>query len=221
MESKTAMERVILLHGLSRSANIMEEMEKYLHLHGYLVYNLDYPSTTTSTEKLTELVYQKIHKLAISQEHLLHFVGHSLGAIIIRCLLQRHAVARLGRVVMVGAPNQGSEVAQFLQRFHWYRKFYGPAGCQLGTHENLFLENLAHVDYPCGIIAGNKSTLIDRVLFRFLFQGDNDGKVSVHSTELTGMTDHLVLAGSHAKLPKTPEVMRQTAFFLAHGYFEQ
>lgn len=215
-------DHVVLLHGLGRSSDIMEKMGQYLRTHGYFPHNIGYPSTEQTIETLAEMVYQKIRSLTAQSRYTLHFVGHSMGAIIIRRLLQQHKVNNLGRVVMLGPPNQGSHVAQFLKRFDFYRKMYGKSGCQLGTEDNLFLKSLPPVTYPCGIIAGDKSQLADKLFAWFLMKGmDNDGKVAVESTELEGMTDHIVVPVTHPSLPKNAEIMRQTAFFLAHGYFEK
>lgn len=215
-------DHVVLLHGLGRSSDVMEKMGQYLRIHGYFPHNIAYSSTAHTIETLSEMVYQKIHGLTAQPRYTVNFVGHSMGAILIRRLLQQHSINNLGRVVMLGPPNQGSHVAQFLKRFNFYRKLYGKSGCQLGTKDNLFLKSLPKATYPCGIIAGNKSQLADKLFDWFLLKGmDNDGKVAVESTELEGVTDHIVVPVTHPDLPKSGEVMHQTAFFLAHGYFEK
>lgn len=215
-------DHVVLLHGLGRSSDIMEKMGQYLHIHGYFPHNIAYHSTAHAIETLSEVVYQKIRALTTQPRYTVHFVGHSMGAIIIRRLLQQHTIDNLGRVVMLGPPNQGSDVAEFLKRFDFYRKRYGKSGCQLGTKANKFLTSLPKATYPCGIIAGDKSQLIDKPFAWFLMTDrDNDGKVTVENTELEGMADHIVVPVTHPNLPKNGEVMHQTAFFLAHGYFEK
>lgn len=221
MSENATVDHVVLLHGLSRSSDIMKKMEEYLRIHGYFIHNLSYPSTAHRIEDLAENLYRKIHVLAKNPKFTLHFVGHSLGGILIRCILQQHSIANLGRVVMIGVPNHGTEVADFLQRFAFYRKAYGPAGCQLGVRDNALLASLPAATYPCGVISGSKSTLLDKPFCWFLLPADNDGKVTVESTRLEGMTDHIVINASHPHLPKYPETMRQTAFFLSQGHFEK
>lgn len=221
MPENATIDHVVLLHGLSRTSDIMKKMADYLRIHGYFVHNLAYPSTTDSIENLAENLYRKIRALAENPKFTLHFVGHSLGGILIRRILQQHTIANLGRVVMIAAPNHGTEVADFLQRFAFYRKAYGPAGCQLGARDNPLLASLPAATYPCGVISGNKSILLDKPFCWFLLPGDNDGKVTVESTKLEGMTDHIVLNASHPHLPNYPETMRQTAFFLSQECFEK
>jgi hypothetical protein len=54
-----------------------------------------------------------------------------------------------------------------------------------------------------------------------LLPKSNDGKVSVESTKLGGMTDHLCLPVSHPLMMSHPNVIRQTLNFLQHGQFER
>ena len=67
-----------------------------------------------------------------------HFVGYSMGGLIIRAYLQKYRPQHLGRVVMLGTPNQGSEVADAIRHFWLYRRFYGPAGQELITDQTAF-----------------------------------------------------------------------------------
>ena len=51
-----------------------------------------------------------------------------MGGLVIRALLNRYRPDNLGRVVQIGTPNHGSEVADFLKNDWLYRLFFGPAG---------------------------------------------------------------------------------------------
>ena len=94
---------------------------------------------------------------------------------------------------MLGTPNSGSEIADRLKNFGAYRAFFGPAGQQLGTQRDAAIEALfPPVDYPVGIIAGNRS--IDPVAGTMLPK-PHDGRVSVANTRLDGMADHIVGRG--------------------------
>lgn len=196
---------------------MMEPLALALTRLDYTVDNIDYPSTLHTIEALAEYVYKEIYHRYDFHNSLLHFVGHSLGALIIRILLHNHRPPNLGRVVMIAPPNQGTIVVDFFRRFNFYKRWFGPAGQQLGTGIDGVFQKLSSVDYPCGIIAGDRS--IDPWFSWFLFRTANDGKVSVASTKLAGMTDHIVVHDSHAKLPKNPQVIELVTHFLAHGHF--
>jgi pimeloyl-ACP methyl ester carboxylesterase len=149
-----------------------------------------------------------------------HFVGHSMGGLIIRALIHRHRPANLGRVVMLGTPNGGSEIADMLAQSRLSRVVLGNAAPALVTRrEDEFATLLGEVDYPAGVIAGNRA-MVDGPWARMLPR-PHDGKVSVAATHLEDETDHIVLPISHALLPYHREAQRQTQNFICYGCFSR
>ena len=207
---------VVLLHGISRTSRSMERLEATLMNSGYTVRNIDYPSVTYSIETLAELVVQKI-KADMQTAQPLHFVGHSMGGIIIRLIILHHRPRNLGRIVMVGTPNHGSAVVDFFQHFKFFKKWFGPAGQQIGTKYKNLPHRLPPADYECGVIAGNRSA--DPWFSWFLFQGENDGKVSVENTKIEGMKDFAIVPVPHAAMPKNKNVIQLIENFLSSGHF--
>ena len=135
-----------------------------------------------------------------------------MGGLLARVYIARHRPKRLGRVVMLGTPNSGSEIADRLKNIGVYRAFFGPAGQQLGTQRDAAIEALfPPVDYPVGIIAGNRS--IDPVAGTMLPK-PHDGRVSVANTKLDGMADHVVVGTSHPWLVRNSVAVAQTIAFL-------
>lgn len=61
-----------------------------------------------------------------------HFVGHSLGGLLIRAYLQNKRMEKLGRFVLIGTPNRGSELVDRF-RDNWHLSLFGPTTAALGT----------------------------------------------------------------------------------------
>ena len=124
-------EVVVLLHGLGRKAFAMRRLQKALSQH-YQVINQSYPSQRHSIVDLAEIVVTPIVKRAQDAPKI-HFVTHSLGGIIVRQYCHRNRPENMGRTVMLGPPNQGSELADYFRQLKLYRFLNGPAGLELGT----------------------------------------------------------------------------------------
>lgn len=212
-----AQECVVLLHGLARSAASMEKMAQRLESEGYIVVNHDYPSTDYTIEELSERVVREAHAQCPG-DGAIHFVGHSLGGILVRHFMKYNELENLGRVVMLGPPNQGSHVVDAIGEFPGFELLNGPAGQQLGTDQNSIPNRLGPANFEVGIIAGTRS--INLILSTMLPDPD-DGKVSVGSTKLEGMSDHITVPVSHPFLMKDDEVIDQTVHFLKYGYFNE
>lgn len=217
--ARATADTVVLLHGLARSARSMRPMARALTAAGYRVCNLDYPSRRFAIEVLANAyVLPAIRACSSDSTRPLHFVTHSLGGILVRQLAVSAPELRLGRVVMLGPPNGGSEVVDKLGGLGLFSWLNGPAGAQLGTDPHLPPTALGPARFELGVIAGTRS--INWVLSS-LIPGRDDGKVSLDHARLAGMRDFLVVPVSHPFVMSNRTVIRQTLSFLAHGAFEQ
>jgi uncharacterized alpha/beta hydrolase family protein len=206
---------VILLHGINKSGSCLNSLENFIKINGFSVLNITYPSTKYPIEELVDI----LHKLINSEFYnykTISFVGFSMGGLVIRAYLNKYKLLKLGKVVMVGTPNNGSEVADFFKDNKLYKKLFGPAGRQLTTdkqnHETLF----GKINYECGIIAGD---LPLDFCYPLMKGGISDGKVKVTSTKLDNMKDHIVINVTHWYMPKSKQVWKQIVYFLKHSKF--
>ena len=212
-----ASEAVVLLHGLVRSHESMEEMGNALAAEGYYVLNVDYPSTTTNIEELSDDVMEALSEAEdLSRFEKIHFVTHSMGGILVRSYLSRNEIPNLGRVVMIAPPNQGSELVDIMGDWWIFEKINGPAGRELGTGERATPIRLGPVNFELGIIAGDRTI---NWINSLLIEGPDDGKVSIDHSKVKGMQDHVIIHATHPFIMKNEEAIRATIRFLESGKF--
>jgi triacylglycerol lipase len=206
--SGTTPESVVLLHGLGLNSSSMRTIRQALKADGYRVCSVNYPSREHPIDTLvTRFVRPRIARCfpeKASGRLQLHFVTHSMGGILVRrlsTLPDSTQYFRVGRVVMIAPPNQGSEVVDSMAGSWWFGgaldAWGGPAGHELGTDPESMPSRLARLGPPpfiFGVIAANKS--LDP-LFSEWIAGRDDGKVAVENTKLEGMSDFIEIPASH------------------------
>ena len=217
MPLASAQELVILLHGLSRTSKSMNKMESHLSAAGFSVLNLNYPSDQYDIETLSEEALTTATNSPLAQQcSRIHYVTHSMGGILVRSYYSRHPIEKVGRVVMLAPPNQGSEVVDNLKDWWLFKRITGPAGGELSTQLTSTPNRLGPVTFPLGVISGDRSI---NWINSLMIPGPDDGKVSIERTKISGMTDHLILHTTHPFIMKNDTVIQQTLSFLKNGHF--
>lgn len=209
---------VILLHGLGESRGSMRPLADHLRTAvDATVISFGYASVKADLDDHGRALGQVVAGLPPATT--VSFVGHSLGNLVVRRWMALAAAAdldRVGRMVMLGPPNQGSRLARMASGI------WGVAGQLEGSTRELVLDwqrvapRLAVPPCEFGIVAGGRG---DDVGYSRLLAGDDDAIVCVDETRLEGARDFLLLPVHHAAMMKDPAVQRATVSFLEHGSF--
>lgn len=210
---------VVLLHGLGRSRACWHELVPRLEKDGFRVATFGYASTRGSLSD---------HAMALDHvlRHLdgcktVSFVGHSLGNLVVRRSLHEHPQPApdepsRGRMVMLGPPNLGAQMARRLGDSRLFELIAGPSGQQLAKHWSDVEPRLATPNFDFGVIAGGADLPVSNPLV----DGDDDLVVSVEETRLPGATDFRRVEASHTFLPENSKAIDLTVQFLRAGWFE-
>ena len=194
-------ELVVLVHGLGRTARSMEPMRQALDSAGFDVINIGYSSVCCSIPELGAAMRRELDARRLPAHTRVHFVGHTLGNILVRWVLtQPNPPPGVGRVVMLAPPNQGSHSAdRYTKVIGWLLE---PIG-ELRTDSTTTVRTLPPVrGVPIGIIAGR-----------------HDGKLSLDQTRLPEATEHITVDGTHTFIMRRDDVHRLTIAFLRDGHF--
>jgi pimeloyl-ACP methyl ester carboxylesterase len=211
-------ERVVLLHGLGRQPRSMRRLGRGLAEAGFDPLPIGYPSRSHTIPELILHLRPRLQALGAGR---IHFVGHSLGCILLRQLLAEPLPFTLGRFVMIAPPNRGAYVVTRLSRYTLLHRLFARPAIELGR-DAPWLLRLPVPDCEIGVIAGTRSfhpmapvSWVNTMLNPHA----HDGTVELDSTSLPGMRDHRVIDANHTFICDHPETIRQTIAFLRDGRF--
>ncbi len=214
---------VILLHGLNRTHSSMDLLANKLQSeHGFQTINFQYASSRETVQEHARTLASVIDGLGPEVTEI-HFVAHSMGNLVVRSYLhQKQNLGegqakdpRLTRMVMLGPPNQGSQLARLLKNNLAFHAVAGVSGQQLSQHWDQLAVELAVPHFPFAIIAGGAEQ--GNLYERTVFDGPSDLVVSVPETQLPGAALHLKLPVVHTFMMEDPTVMQVVADFLSTG----
>lgn len=191
---------VVLVHGLGRTKLSMLPLAWALEREGYEVLNWGYSSYSHSIPELGERLAAELEARPGGRPERVHFVGHSLGSIVVRWVLANRPPEGVGRVVMLAPPNQGSRTAdRYAPWLGWLLK---PLP-ELRTGGGSTARTIPAVEgVEVGVVAG-----------------EYDGKVTVAETHLAGEDAHVVVPAAHTFIMSRRDVWRLVVGYLERGEF--
>ncbi len=210
--TKHAGETVVLVHGLWLSGWCLLALQRHLRRCGFSdARAFSYRSVSRDLLENAQALQRYVQQLDAPT---VHFVGHSLGGLVIRALFHQYPQQPPGRIVTLGAPHRGNHPARILARAAIGRAITGRSVAQLvaGVPDGWALP-----PRDLGIIAGDLSVGLGR-----LFPGlptPNDGVVALAETDLPGAMDRIRVHASHTALVLSRRVAEQVCHFLKHGRF--
>ncbi|MBT9612964.1 MAG: alpha/beta hydrolase [Burkholderiales bacterium] len=209
---KAIQETVVLVHGLWMRGWVMAWLGWRLRRCGFRTVAFSYPSVRNT---LSQNALHLSRFVAGLDAPRIHFMGHSLGGLVLLQMLATHPDPRIGRVVLAGCPYRASFAACKLARKALGRWLIGRSVLQ-----SLDQPAPACCDrYEVGVIAGCNPLGAGRLIGGV--PQPNDGVVAVEETALPRASDQIVLNVCHSGMLLSDQVARQACAFLRQGHFLQ
>jgi pimeloyl-ACP methyl ester carboxylesterase len=212
MGSRMATADVVYVHGLWLTGHESLVLRRRLEREfGYRVHPFHYRTVSAPMAEVTERLADFVRELAPTT---LHFVGHSLGGLVIYRMLERYPDHPPGRVVFLGTPAVASRAAVRTARMRWAAPLVGRC-----ASEELLTEHARkwQATRDLGIIAGTRRLGLGQFVAHF--DEDCDGTIAVSETRLPGATDHITLPVSHMGMLLSARVATEVGTFLEKGRF--
>ena len=206
------MAHVVYVHGLwlpgEESLLLRHRLSQEFSL---TLHSLRYSAVLSGMDAITARLQEVVRGLAAPE---VHFIGHSLGGLILYRYFERFPQHPPGRVVFLGVPSVGSRAAERAARF-------APVAHLMGQSviDELLFAGERRWSHPqqLGIVAGTQPLGVGQLLANF--HEDNDGTVAVSETHIAGATDQIVLPVSHLGMLVSPRVANEIGLFLTQGRF--
>jgi pimeloyl-ACP methyl ester carboxylesterase len=206
------MTHVVYVHGLWMPGDESLILKHRLaHEFGLQLHSFRYSAVGSSMTDIGARLAEFVRELQAPE---VHFIGHSLGGLVIHRFLERHPGQPHGRAVFLGTPSVASRAAMVAARFTPIAHFMGQSVAEELLRPN---ERSWSQQRELGIVAGNQPIGVGQLLAAF--DEDNDGTIAVSETRMPGATDHITLPVSHLGLLVSARVAHETGLFLTEGRF--
>lgn len=211
-------EIIFLVHGYNKSDSDMKFLKKSFEEMDYKINSDTLPLLFSSVEKCTEIFKEKVNYTINSdiKYKKIHFIGHSMGGIIIRKFLENNKIENLGRCILIATPNRGMKLADFAEKkVRLFGRIFKPIHDTVSYR--MKINKPMNIPEPeIGVIAGNKNNLI----LGLLLSKNSDGRVEVEETKFEGMKEFMVLNYGHKEIHHKSETVKLADNFLQNGTFE-
>jgi pimeloyl-ACP methyl ester carboxylesterase len=207
------MKDVILAHGLWVPGVVMQPLAARLERAGFRCRIFSYMGASRPLEVHAERMARLARETGPA-----HFVGHSLGGLLLLETLGRHPEIAAGRVVLLGTPARGCYAGRRIARYRLGRWLFGhSAEYWPERHAGAGREARWTRPEALGVVAGSLPLGLGRVFGRL--PGVNDGAVCLEETAVEGMAGRVVLPVGHSAMLVSAKVAAQVAAFLYDGKF--
>lgn len=204
-------ERIILVPGVGLAGAELLLLQLRFRRRGYRVTLFRH---WTARHPLDESAHALWKAASARTEGTIHFVGHSLGGLVILRMLADHRWDRPGRVVTMGTPHAGLRAVRRLARLPGAQRLMGPAvlaASSAGPTE------IAH-DREVGVLAGDRSPILGSLVV----PGEpSDTVIAVAETRHPGSHDYLTMPETHYSMLFSGRVAARIDSFLREGRFDE
>jgi pimeloyl-ACP methyl ester carboxylesterase len=159
-------------------------------------------------ERFARYAHEALHGRAA------HYIGHSLGGVLVLDMLNHHPEVPVASAVLLGAPVRGCLAGRRFGTGRLGRWMMGACGECWQERDAAWTRQA-----PLGIIAGTVALGLGRAIGGRL-PGANDGVVRVEETVVGGMTAQALVPTGHSLLIVSGAVERLVERFLSSASFE-
>lgn len=205
----------VFVHGLWLTGAESVLMRRRLAArHGFECHSFSYRTTGRAMQDVVAQLASFVARIDADQ---VHFVGHSLGGLVLYRYFETAPCAQPGRVVFLGSPTVKSRTAERVGRLPLLSSLIG----RMVSDELVVPHGPREWRCPreLGLIAGTRPLGLGRFFARF--DEDCDGTIGVSETKLPGHSAHVTLPVSHMGMLASSVVAEQVGEFLAKGRFRQ
>lgn len=208
-------ELVILVHGFNNDESDMFPLKRHLEGLGYEAVTINLPLRFSALEECISLFENQFQQIDYECFERIHFVGYSMGGLIVRSFLANNTVSKLGRCVLIATPNKGTKLADLCDKLlKPVVQIYQPLK-SLKTSSINIGKPMNTPQPDIGVIAGNTS----KHFWGVFLDGENDGRVEVESVKYDEMIDFIIRPYGHKEIHHQPEIGDLVDLFLRTGKF--